>query len=119
MITKPHSRSGAIPVEELPQFEVSGLLQVALRQIESADQNVLSGSVVQAARQRIIAMLATHAIAERNLGETAKSLAMVKDHHVESARLALMTAAAMLRPESPSGPQPEIPKVGSTDAPGG
>jgi hypothetical protein len=112
--------SSAIPIDNLPQFDVFGLLQVALRQIDSADRSVLSGAVVQTARQQIVAILAAQSTAdfEPVLRRTAKNLVSVKDPHVESARLALMSAADMLR-SPPSEPQAEIPKVGSTDAPGG
>jgi len=130
----PLSRSGAIPLEGLPEFDVGGLLRIALEQIESADHNVRSGAIVQAARLEVVALLAVEPVkgaqpnsahgwssdVESLLRRTAKSLMTVKDSHLESARLALMSAADMLRTSSGSSvKQPEIPKVGSTDAPGG
>jgi hypothetical protein len=130
----PLSRPGAIPIDRLPEFDVGGLLQVALGQIDSADQNVRSGAVVQGARQEIVAMLAVQPIkgaqpnngqewpseAESILRRAATNLMTAKDPHIESGRLALMSAADMLRTSvGGSVKQPEIPKVGSTDAPGG
>ena len=121
------SRSGAIHTNEFPQFDVGALLKFALGQIDSADASVGGRGVVQAAREQIIATLAAQPIksdepsndGERVLRRMAKCLTAVKDPHAESARLALMSAADMLR-SSVRGPlQPEIPKVGSTDAPGG
>ena len=138
----PSHRSSAIPIDELPQFDVRRLLKSALEQIDSADHRCLSDAVTQAARQEIVAILGLLPIKEAQptyghdgladadaiVRRIAKSLLPVKDAHVERARLALISAADMLRPapatvaEKPDLPaqhQPEIPKVGSTDAPGG
>jgi hypothetical protein len=107
----------------LPGFDVGALLKAALGQIDSADSHVRSGAFVQAARQEIAALAAVPPIkadAESVLRRTARSLMTVKDSRIENARLALMSAADMLR-TSPLNTvkQPEIPKIGSTDAPGG
>jgi hypothetical protein len=138
----PSTRSSAIPIDELPQFGARRLLHSALEQLGAADHSGLSDAVTQAARHEIVAILAVlptenaqasggHEVladADAILRRTAKSLMPVKGPHAERARLALLSAADMLRaspgtpirqPNSPGEPQPEIPKVGSTDAPGG
>jgi hypothetical protein len=94
-----------IEIDKLPQFEVHRLLEVALRKLDSADLGGLHGRAVQTARDEIAAVLASplhtgddqQNDVEQTLRRTAKSLMAVRDSQVESARLAIMSAADILR----------------------
>jgi hypothetical protein len=92
-------------IDKLPQFGVHRLLEVALQKLDSADLGDLHGRAVQKARDEIAAVLSAplhtgdeqQNDVEQTLRRTAKSLMPVRDSQVESARLAIMSAADMLR----------------------
>jgi hypothetical protein len=92
-------------IDELPQFDVQRLLEGALRKLEAANLGGPHGGTVEAAGKDVLTVLAAHANigdrpthdAEQTLRRAAKSLAAVSDLNVESARLAIMSAADMLR----------------------
>jgi energy-converting hydrogenase A subunit M len=92
-------------IDQLPQFDVQQLLEGALQKLDASDLGGLHSRIVQAARNEIAAALAAHLTrgdekqndAEQSLRRTAKSLMSVRNPQVESARLAIMSAADMLR----------------------
>jgi hypothetical protein len=92
-------------IDKLPEFNVQKLLEGALQKLESANLGGMHGQIIEAARKEVAAVLAAQLKGgeelqddvERTLRQTAKSLMSVSDLNVESARLAIMSAADMLR----------------------
>jgi hypothetical protein len=92
-------------IDKLPEFNVQKLLEGALRKLESANLGGMHYQIIEAARNEVAAVLAAQAKGgeelqddvERTLRQTAKCLMSVSDLNVESARLAIMSAADMLR----------------------
>jgi len=92
-------------IDELPEFNVQNLLEGALRKLESANLGGMHGEIIEAARNQVAAVLAAQLKGgeelqndvERSLRQTAKSLMSMSALYVESARLAITSAADMLR----------------------
>ena len=92
-------------IDKLPQFNVQRLLEGALLKLDATHFGGLHGSVVEAVRNEVAAVLAAQLTsgaeqrneAEQTLRRAARSLMSVNDPNVESARLAIMSASDMLR----------------------
>jgi hypothetical protein len=94
-------------IEKLPQFDIQILLEMALRKLDAANAGDIHNSFVENARIEVATVLAAQPKtgegrgngAESTLRRTAMTLTSVSDLNVESARLAILSAADMLRSE--------------------
>jgi hypothetical protein len=104
-VLNPYLGGYVIRIEDLPQMQVPELLRTARTRLDAAAGTSAGSAVIRAARFSVDNILAAllsggakeHGDAERRLRDTARNLIPVTGIDAQSAMLAILAAADMLR----------------------